>query len=89
MASLRGLIQILNLLQRRIGAQTHGLIKQNDTADLAAIAFTALTSAITVVFQVSFSLFRTVSRPATCDPLPARHQLNLTVSDLSERYCRE
>ena len=89
MTRLRGLIQMLDLLQRSIGAETLALVKQHDTADLAAIAFTALTSAITVVFQVSFSLFRTVSRPATCDPLPARDQLNLTVSDLSERYCRE
>ena len=89
MARLRGLIQMLDLLQRRVRAETQALIEQNNTADLTAIAFAALTSAITVVFQISFSLFRAVSRPATCDPLPAHHRLNLTVSDLSERYCRK
>ena len=89
MARLRRFIQVLDLLQRSIGAETLALVKQHDTADLAAIAFTALTSAITVVFQVSFSLCLNFSHPATCDPLPARHQLNLTVSGLFEHYCRK
>ena len=80
---------MLDLLQRRVGAETHALIEQDNTADLTAIAFAALTSAITVVVQISFSLFRTVSCPANCDPLLAHHRLSLTVSDLSERYCRK
>ena len=45
-------IQVLDLLQRSIELNP-GPCKQHDTADLAAIA-SALTSAITVAFQVSF-----------------------------------
>ena len=38
MARLRGLIQMLDLLQRRVGAETQAFIEQDNTADLTAIA---------------------------------------------------